>query len=644
MFTPHRDGAASGCLWKATARLLNLCGFGLWGALIVALAAPAIAQDRGARPADEEVQPAADFGAYRALIIGIDGYKQWPRLRFAEQDATELRDILISGYDFDPERVVTLEGAGATRVRILQELRNLLERSSDDDNVLIFFAGHGQLDTLTETGFWIPVDGGLFDEPTWIPFDRVTGLLKAPGVKAKTILVITDSCYGGALTRAGPTPGHVDPEEPGYVDALRRLASKRSRQVIASGGFEEVPDRSNFADLLKDALRQNRRPVVDMEYLFYKEVYPGLRTLQQDPVMTRLVTGPNQDGQFILVRREGGQPPPPNGATLSVRSNVHDDTVYIDGDPRGSTQLTLDLAPGSYAVRVEKAGYNPYQEEVTLKAGTEVVVWADLKKQSIAPPRIEVGHPVPMVHSKGQLTIKQTWTADLDEGKVGAGDEADIWFQAATATERYVTPRKGARIAKAGKRSVGPQGCAKLPLSSQSISIQALTPGTYVCVKTNKAQYSEFRVLSQVGPSPGTLRIAYTTWERTAGVRLSSKVIAALAPRTVKQPVVLAKTTFQGVWQNKDPATRSITKLEIKQSGDKVTVHAWGKCHPKDCDWGEESGAMRKNTASVAWDQGFVVRKMTLTLQGKDLTVLTDSTYRDNRPRRQSRNTFVRVK
>jgi hypothetical protein len=43
---------------------------------------------------------------------------------------------------------------------------------------------------------------------------------------------------------------------------------------------------------------------------------------------------------------------------------------------------------------------------------------------------------------------------------------------------------------------------------------------------------------------------------------------------------------FAGFWKNVDPNTGGITKLNIKVNGTSVTVHAWGKCHPTDCDMG----------------------------------------------------------
>ena len=44
-------------------------------------------------------------------------------------------------------------------------------------------------------------------------------------------------------------------------------------------------------------------------------------------------------------------------------------------------------------------------------------------------------------------------------------------------------------------------------------------------------------------------------------------------------------SAFQGNWRNNDPATGGVTRLQIGTSPN-VTVHAWGKCSPSDCDLG----------------------------------------------------------
>ncbi|NTW52550.1 MAG: hypothetical protein HGB22_08180 [Chlorobiaceae bacterium] len=44
---------------------------------------------------------------------------------------------------------------------------------------------------------------------------------------------------------------------------------------------------------------------------------------------------------------------------------------------------------------------------------------------------------------------------------------------------------------------------------------------------------------------------------------------------------------FTGSWKNTDPNTSGITTLVISGNGNALQLHAWGKCHPQDCDWGE---------------------------------------------------------
>ena len=274
------------------------------------LLAPLSAQEpsRGG-PGTQRTSPPTEFGTYHALIIGIDDYQHWPKLKFAEQDATDIRQILTSKYGFPEKNVVYLPGPQWTESQILRDLRSLLSDPGPSDNLLIFYAGHGQLDTLTKAGYWIPVDGQLEDPSTWIPFTTIKNLLTASGVKAKNILVITDSCYGGALTRGGPTPGKPSPSDRRYEQSLRKLAKQRSRQVIASGGYAQVPDRSYFADLLKEALRSNTRRMVDMEHLFFEAVHSNLTEVGiQRPEMARVGDTPGELGQFVLVRDDVSAP------------------------------------------------------------------------------------------------------------------------------------------------------------------------------------------------------------------------------------------------------------------------------------------------------------------------------------------------
>ena len=103
------------------------------------------------------------------------------------------------------------------------------------------------------------------------------------------------------------------------------------------------------------------------------------------------------------------------------------------------------------------------------------------------------------------------------------------------------------------------------------------------------------------------------------------------------------RSPIAGSWKNDNPQTRGITRLVVQQEGSATSVHAWGACSPQDCDWGAQPAAIEAGSASVAWDQQFVLRKMTLAPDASRLRMSLDSVYRDNRPPQHSLEYFIKA-
>jgi hypothetical protein len=150
---------------------------------------------------------------------------------------------------------LTLYDEQATKAGIIKLFKELPGRLEVKDSVLIFYAGHGHLDSASKNGFWIPVDGGLDEnvQERWIPNSIIRGLISQ--IKAKHILLISDSCFSGDLLEAwrekAPT---ITPEY------FKKAYKRRSRQVLTSGASERVPDDSEFSTQLKLALEENDKP------------------------------------------------------------------------------------------------------------------------------------------------------------------------------------------------------------------------------------------------------------------------------------------------------------------------------------------------------------------------------------------------
>ncbi|MGE5439500.1 MAG: caspase family protein, partial [Bacteroidota bacterium] len=99
-------------------------------------------------------------GRYFGLIIGINSYSgYWPSLRCAVNDAKEISKILKDRYRFDS--VITILDKDATRRNIMQSLEWLSNNLNKDDNLLIFYAGHGQFNKVLNKGYWVPVDANV---------------------------------------------------------------------------------------------------------------------------------------------------------------------------------------------------------------------------------------------------------------------------------------------------------------------------------------------------------------------------------------------------------------------------------------------------------------------------------------------------
>src|SRR5215472_18025995 len=139
-----------------------------------------------------------------ALVIGIAHYENLPdsaQLRYPDRDAESIYTTLISqeGGRFPANHVHMLTGAQASRANILLELENWLPSvTAPDDQVLIYFAGHGFISG--GKGYLAPYDIDLHDIPhTSIAMDKL-GSLIGTTIKGKWKVLLTDACHSGAIT------------------------------------------------------------------------------------------------------------------------------------------------------------------------------------------------------------------------------------------------------------------------------------------------------------------------------------------------------------------------------------------------------------------------------------------------------------
>jgi hypothetical protein len=99
---------------------------------------------------------------------------------------------------------------------------------------------------------------------------------------------------------------------------------------------------------------------------------------------------------------------------------------------------------------------------------------------------------------------------------------------------------------------------------------------------------------------------------------------------------------FVGEWCNTDFDTRGITRVHIRQVDNQMKVHMWGRCHPTECDWGEETATIHQNglVLGITWDHSFAVCTQELRLKpDSTLEVSYHTHYTDGSGRADQFNT-----
>ncbi|OLC13627.1 MAG: hypothetical protein AUH29_12460 [Candidatus Rokubacteria bacterium 13_1_40CM_69_27] len=256
-------------------------------------------------------------GKRHALVIGIDDYPQGSpsgdaKLSYAVRDAQTLAQLLTRAPGFGPDGVTLLENA--TRDLVIGALRALRARVSDEDSVIVFFAGHGAVGPGGDGRlhhYLLPHDGQLADlAGTALMDDRLEELIGQ--LPTRQVVVLLDAGYVGGgtgtmrargLTNPSATPLPKPPIEAGV-----------GRVVISAG----TPDHPAFEDdqrggLFTSFLVEGLRGAADLNgdgavtvLELYQYVAPRLGDyawrqyhVEQTPLLE--IRGPS--GEIVLIRR-----------------------------------------------------------------------------------------------------------------------------------------------------------------------------------------------------------------------------------------------------------------------------------------------------------------------------------------------------
>lgn len=231
---------------------------------------------------------------YYGLIIGINNYGEdaLTDLDNPINDAEKLYSTLTSSYNFEEENITLLKDA--TREDIIMSLDQLNKVVTPDDNVLIFYAGHGWWDMEAPMGYWLPSDATIDTKVNWFPNSQLMDYIKT--INSKHTLLIMDASFSGSIFKA--RSAFPDPNT-----ELPALYTRPSRKAITSCSLMEVPDNGVFTGYLVQKLNENEEICLSSEQLFSSFRMDVISNSDAIPQYGTISEAGDQGGDFLFIRR-----------------------------------------------------------------------------------------------------------------------------------------------------------------------------------------------------------------------------------------------------------------------------------------------------------------------------------------------------
>jgi hypothetical protein len=160
--------------------------------------------EKGAESLKETIAIHYDTPAIRpnlyVVAVGVSDYEDARfRLTYAHKDADDLADLFEGKRDrFGEVKVQRILNRDATRENILKA-KDFLKTSRVDDLVVVFFAGHGLLDSKLD--YYFATADIDFKDPAkrGLPYEAIEDLLD--GIRARKKLLLMDTCHSGELDK-----------------------------------------------------------------------------------------------------------------------------------------------------------------------------------------------------------------------------------------------------------------------------------------------------------------------------------------------------------------------------------------------------------------------------------------------------------
>jgi len=191
-----------------------------------------------------------------ALFFATDKYEYWGDLVNPVDDAEAIERELKKYYSFETEVV-----KNASQDEVIEKIREytLEKKFKPQDQLFIFFAGHGHFDEAFNEGYVVAKNSSLNDPSfnSYISYNRLRSIVD--NIKCEHILVMLDVCFGGTFDQSLER-GESPYSEQNRTEYIVSKLNYKTRKFVTSGGKQYVSDgipgkNSPFTRNILEALR-----------------------------------------------------------------------------------------------------------------------------------------------------------------------------------------------------------------------------------------------------------------------------------------------------------------------------------------------------------------------------------------------------
>jgi len=321
-----------------------------------------------------------------ALLVGVKDYEHHDKLVNPVPDVKAIEEELREVYKCETKMLLN-----PSRRQFLIALHELAKRRyGSNDQLLLFFSGHGWYDETIKRGYLALKDSKqvqndqIYD--SYVPHEDVRTILER--LDCKHVLLIVDSCFSGTLdpTIAMVNKGKATNAPYASVprsEYIKRKLKYKTRRYITAGGKEYVPDgrpghHSPFARRILESLRTfgGNDAILTLE-----EMMLEIEKAQPEPRTGELL-GNEPGSSFVLIASPEIEPPKPKPkygelivlvtpkeAQVTVRP-LDNPQRAVKPKPRGNS---FRLPVGRYRVRASLTGYETKTQDVYVGEGKRAI-------------------------------------------------------------------------------------------------------------------------------------------------------------------------------------------------------------------------------------------------------------------------------